>query len=165
MAHNPEASRESQTAVLRLIAAFKLFKAVLLLIIGLAAIHLMHRDVQEFALKVARHIRSDPDSKFLHALIAKVAGVSTKRLEVLGIGAFVYSTLYFIEGTGLLLARRWAEWMAVITTGGFIPLEIYEVFHHPHWVRIAVMIANIAIVVYLVKELYRKREKNLKSQN
>jgi uncharacterized membrane protein (DUF2068 family) len=52
---------------------------------------------------------------------------------------------------------RWAEWMAVFTTSGFIPLEIYEVFKHPHLIRLTVTVVNIAMVVYLVRELIRLR--------
>ena len=146
----------AQTAGLLAIAAFKLFHAILLLLAGLAAINLMHRDVEHVARTVLHHIRADPDSKHFHTLLARLTGISPKKFEIVGIGAFVYSALYFTEGIGLLLAKRWAEWMAVITTAGFVPLEIYEVFHHPHAVRIIVLIINVAIVVYLIKELRRK---------
>jgi uncharacterized membrane protein (DUF2068 family) len=150
---------EPQTAGLLAIAAFKLFHAILLLLAGLAAIRLMHRDVEQVARTILHHIRADPDGKHVRTLLAKVTGVSPRKLELLGVGAFIYSALYFIEGIGLLLAKRWAEWMAVITTGGFVPLEIYEVIHHPHAVRIIVLIINVAIVVYLIKELRRKSGK------
>jgi uncharacterized membrane protein (DUF2068 family) len=146
-----------QTAILRLIGLFKLLKAVLLLIVGLAALRLVHRDLAEVARTVLHHIRADPDSKLMHALIAKVAGISPHKLEWFGVGAFIYSALYFTEGIGLLLAKYWAEWMAVITTSGFLPLELYEVFHHPHAVRIIVLLVNVAIVVYLIYEIRRKQ--------
>jgi uncharacterized membrane protein (DUF2068 family) len=52
---------------------------------------------------------------------------------------------------------QWAEWMAVFTTSGFIPLEVMEVIHHVHAVRIIVLLINVAVVVYLIRELMRRR--------
>jgi uncharacterized membrane protein (DUF2068 family) len=148
--------KPKQTAVLWAIGAFKLLKGILLLVVGLAALRLVHRDLAEVAKSVLQHIRADPDSKFIHHVLAKLAGVSPRKLEFLGVGAFIYATLYTIEGIGLLLVKRWAEWMAVITTGGFLPLELYEVFHHPRPLRIVVLLVNVAIVAYLIWELRRK---------
>jgi len=148
---------EHHAAVIRLIAVFKLFKAIMLLLLGLGALHLVHRDVQEFARNVIRHIHGDPYGDRFRALIGSLANVSDNRLRVLGIASFSYSAMYFIEGVGLLFTMRWAEWMAVFTTSGFIPLEIYEVFKHPHLIRLTVTVVNIAMVVYLVRELIRLR--------
>jgi len=148
---------EHHAAVIRLIAVFKLAKAVLLLLIGLGARNLVHRDVQAFAIEVIKHIHGDPNGHHFRMIVSKLANVSPARLKLLGVAAFSYSILYFIEGTGLLLAMRWAEWMAVITTSGFIPLELYEVHKEFHWVRFVVTLLNIAIVVYLVRELMRLR--------
>ena len=149
-------TKPQQTGILRAIGAFKLLKAILLLVVALAALRLVHSDLAALAKSVLQHIRADPDSKFIHNVLARLSGVSPRRLEFFGVGAFIYSTLYFTEGIGLLLAKRWAEWMAVITTGGFLPLEVYEVFHHPRPVRIVVLVVNVAIVIYLIWELRRK---------
>lgn len=149
-----------QTAILRLIGLFKLLKGILLVIVGLAALRLVHRDLAEVAKRILQHIRADPDSKFIHNLLARLAGVSPRKLEYFGVGAFIYATLYTIEGVGLVLAKRWAEWMAIITTSGFLPLEVYEVFRHPRPIRIAVLVVNVAIVAYLIWELRRKNHEH-----
>jgi uncharacterized membrane protein (DUF2068 family) len=54
------------------------------------------------------------------------------------------------EGVGLLLRKRWAEYFTIITTAGLIPLELYELAKHVTAAKIAILIINIAIVVYLV---------------
>jgi uncharacterized membrane protein (DUF2068 family) len=148
---------EHHAAVIRLIAVFKLFKAIMLLFLGLGALQMVHHDVQEFARTVIRHIHGDPYGDRFRALIGSLGNISDTKLKMLGIASFSYSAMYFIEGIGLLLTMRWAEWMAVFTTSGFIPLELYEVIEHPHLVRLTVMLLNIAMVVYLIRELIRVR--------
>ena len=142
---------------LMLIAAFKLLYATLLMVIGFGALHLVHRDVTETALRVVNHFRADPDSRYIHALLSKITNVTPRRLEVLGVGAFAYGVLFLIEGGGLLLGKRWAEWLTVLSGSSLIPLEIYETVQHVRWGRVVVLVLNIAIVIYLVRELRRKQ--------
>ena len=56
----------------------------------------------------------------------------------------------------LILRRRWAEYLTIITTGGLLPLEVYEINKHITWIKIGVLLVNIAIVVYLVARVRRK---------
>jgi uncharacterized membrane protein (DUF2068 family) len=46
-------------------------------------------------------------------------------------------------------------------TSSFLPLEIYEIFHHFHWGKVVLLIVNIGVVAYLVwvvKKNRRQRE-------
>ena len=43
--------------------------------------------------------------------------------------------LFVVEGIGLLLHKRWAEYFTVITTGLLMPIEIYELVHRPTILR------------------------------
>jgi uncharacterized membrane protein (DUF2068 family) len=149
---------------LMVIAAFKLFKASILILIGLGALRLIHRDVEATARSIINHFRGDPDNRHLHALLAKLTAISPRRLELLGIGSFVYAGLFLTEGIGLLFQKRWAEWLTVISGAGFIPLELYEVIAHANWRRLLVLAINIAIVAYLVRELRRRQEWKTRNQ-
>jgi uncharacterized membrane protein (DUF2068 family) len=71
------------------------------------------------------------------------------------VGTFFYSALSLTEGTGLLLRKRWAAYLTIISTGAFLPLEVYEVIRVPNWQRIAVLILNVAVVIYLAVEVRR----------
>jgi uncharacterized membrane protein (DUF2068 family) len=61
-----------------------------------------------------------------------------------------------VEGTGLLLRKRWAEYLTVIATGSFVPMEIYEIFRHCTISRIGLLIANLAILAYLTWVIRQK---------
>jgi uncharacterized membrane protein (DUF2068 family) len=83
--------------------------------------------------------------------------VDEHRLRQLSVGTFFYSALFLCEGTGLALAKRWAEYLTIVTTASLMPLEMYEIYVHPTWPRVAVLVVNIAVVAYLVVELRRTK--------
>jgi uncharacterized membrane protein (DUF2068 family) len=59
---------------------------------------------------------------------------------------------------GLLLRKHWAEYFTIISTGLFIPLEIYELARHFTILKLAVTAINVLIVWYLVARV-RSRSK------
>lgn len=138
------------------IALFKLIKGLLLVAVGLGAIKLMHKDLADSVMHWAEVLRVDPENRFIQPLLERVLRVNPKQLKELGIGTFIYAALFLTEGTGLLLKKRWAEFMTIITTAGLIPLEGYELAKHVTPVKIAVLIINVAIVVYLVVRVRRR---------
>ena len=84
-------------------------------------------------------------------------GIEPKQLKEISAGTFFYSSLLLTEGIGLLLRKRGAEYFTVISTGVFIPLEVYEIFHRFTWVKVWVLIVNVAIVWYLVRRIQSTR--------
>ena len=150
-ARPPESSR-----TLLLIALFKLIKGLLLIVVGIGALKLMHRDLADTVMHWVDVLRVDPDNRFIHAALARILSISPKQLKVTSAGTFVYAALLLTEGTGLLLRRRWAEYFTIITTAGLIPLEIYEISRHVSTAKAVVLAVNVAIVVYLVARVRRK---------
>jgi uncharacterized membrane protein (DUF2068 family) len=145
----------SDTGLLRLIAFFKLVKAVLLVLTGIGLLKLVHLDpaveLQHWILKLGL----DPGSRFLNHAIERVTNIPPHRIKELGIGTFVYAALFLTEGIGLWQLKRWAEWFTVIATGSLIPIEAYEIYRHPTPVKFVVLILNAAIVVYLAYRILR----------
>jgi len=140
------------------IAAFKLFKGVLLFAVGVGALRLLHRDVAATVLHWVNVLRADPDNRFVHSILTHIVDIHPNRLREISAGTFIYSALLLTEGTGLLLRKRWAEYFTVITTAGLIPLELYELAEHPSFSKVLVVAVNAAIVYYLVMRLVRARQ-------
>ena len=67
------------------------------------------------------------------------------------------AAVFIVEGVGLLLRRHWAEYLAVIATASFLPLEIYELVERVEASRALVVLVNLAIVVYLAARLAAER--------
>jgi uncharacterized membrane protein (DUF2068 family) len=66
------------------------------------------------------------------------------------VGTFLYAGLFATEGLGLLRRKRWAEYFTIVTTGGLIPLEIFELARHFTVTKLVVLFVNVLIVCYLV---------------
>jgi uncharacterized membrane protein (DUF2068 family) len=138
------------TKTLLLIALFKLFKGLLLVAVGVGALKLLHKDVAETVEHWVNLLRVDPENRLIHRLLIRMFRVSPHQLKALSLGTFAYAGLFLTEGTGLLLRKRWAEYLTIVTTAGLIPIEVYETSKHFTPFKIGVLIVNIAIVVYLV---------------
>ncbi len=144
---------------LRIIGGFKFASAWLLVGLAVGVFRHVHSDPGEEVEHLVATLKLDPGNHYIHTLIERVSGVSPKQLKLLGVGTLVYALLYLVEGVGLLLRKRWAEYFTVVATGGLIPLEIYEVARKFTAVRVVVLALNVAIVAYLVINLIRQRSK------
>ena len=143
------------------IAIFKLVKATLLIVVAVGAERLLHRDIQATIIHWARAVRVDPDDHLLQRILVRVARVNPHQIKAISLGLFFYAVLYATEGVGLLLKRRWAEYVTVISTALLLPLEIVEVVRHVHVGRVVVLIANVVIVIYLIVQLRRTRREGV----
>ena len=148
-------SRQSSTTLLA-IAIFKLFKGVLLLLVGIGALRLLHRDVGEVVSHWVDVLGVDPDNRFIHRLLSRALVVSPKQLKEASAGTFIYAGLLLTEGTGLWLRKRWAEYFTIITTAGLVPLELYEIHRRLTATKIVVLLINVAIVIYLIARVRGK---------
>ena len=66
------------------------------------------------------------------------------------------------EAVGLILRRRWAEYLVLLATIAFLPLEIDEMLRSPSALKALTLLINVAIVVYLVwrKQLFLSRRRS-----
>lgn len=143
---------------LRLIAAFKLLKAVALLAVAIGALNLLHKDVAALIEHWIGVFQVDPHNHFIHKLLEKLSIVDDRRLKELSVGTFIYSGIFFTEGIGLALRKRWAEYFTIITTSSLLPIEIYELIRHASIGKVFALLINLAVVAYLVRELRRTKE-------
>ncbi len=138
-----------------LIAGYKLFKGLILFGLGVGAVKLLHRDMALDVERWADIFRADPGNHYIHRLLEKLSLLDSRKLREFSVGTFIYSALQLTEGTGLLLGKGWAKYFTVISTSVFIPLEIYEIARRVSPAKIAVLLINAAVIVYLVNELCR----------
>ncbi|HKV60890.1 MAG TPA: DUF2127 domain-containing protein [Candidatus Acidoferrum sp.] len=140
---------------LRLIAAFKLLKGFALLTLGIGALHLLHKDVAAIVEHWINMFQVDPHSHYMQLLLAKFSILDDKRLKELSAGTFVYSVIFLTEGIGLALAKRWAEYLTIVSTASLLPLELYELARHSSVGKVLALAINLAVVAYLIFELRR----------
>ena len=156
--HSPHLRYKNQTPqertwTIHFLSIFKFLKGFLLLLVAVKFLTLFNQDIhQVFTNFIDRH-RLDPDNRFIHAIIEKLAGVDNQQLMIFSVGSFIYSGVLLTEGVGLWFQKRWAEYLTTISTVLFIPVEIYEIYERFTWVRIAILIINLFIVWYLATRL------------
>jgi uncharacterized membrane protein (DUF2068 family) len=136
--------------MLRTIALYKLVKVLLLLLAAYFELRLHDRSL---SVKLVTWVDARP-SGLEHEVVAQVlqwfSGLSESKIHALRFVTFTYAAVFAVEGIGLWMQRRWAEWLTTIITASLIPLEVWEFVHRPNFGKAAVVIANAAIVVYLV---------------
>ncbi|MGN6369724.1 MAG: DUF2127 domain-containing protein [Phycisphaerae bacterium] len=147
--------------MVRLIAVFKFLKAASLLIIGifiLRVLHLHDKTIHEILVGFVNDLRLDENNHFIHGLLEKSFAISPVKWKWLSSGTLIYAILYFTEGMGLWFDQAWAEVMTIITTAGFIPLEIMEILKDPTPVRIIVFVMNVLLLIYICLRLRWRRQ-------
>lgn len=150
------ASRHHDRGLLAL-ALFKMVKAAALLLAGAGALSLL-RPSEEAAV---REWLADFSIRQGHRIIERALHLlnvaSPRQLAELGLASICYGLLFAVEGAGLWLERRWAEYLTIAATGSLIPFELYELVRALTIVRVLALVVNVAGVVYLVYRLRHPR--------
>jgi len=140
-----------------LIGIGKVLKTITLVAFGITALLLVHHDVVEAVRHWLFVLGFAPGGHLVKEALAGAGALNDRMLRVVGVAMFVYAALFAVEGAGLLLRRRWGEWVSIIITGSFIPIELFETVRHPHVGRAATMLLNVAAVAYLVHRVRKRR--------
>ena len=144
-------------ATLRIIGAFKLFKAILLIGVSLSAFKLIDpaiaKHVDEWFSTLAWHF--GPQATI--SIHNKLTHLRHTQLATVGIVALVYALLFAVEGVGLWIGKRWAEYLTIVATGSLVPFEIYEIVQDVTWPRIATLVINLFVVGYLIWKVRKPR--------
>lgn len=144
------------TSLLAWIVAFKAFKSITLLALGIALLATRHDDPVDLLTRAALAIHLPLTSSLFDRALRFALNLSIGKQTALAITAFGYSALMGSEGVALYLRKPWARWFTIGATGSLLPIEVYEILRELHPVRVIVLLANVAILVYLVerKELF-----------
>jgi uncharacterized membrane protein (DUF2068 family) len=142
--------------VLRMIAAFKFVKATFIVATVFGLLHFYDPKVASLLLRLAHDLPYAFEQHLVSDAIAFVSGISPRRIQLIAAAGFVYAALFLVEGVGLWKGLHWAEILTVIATSSLIPVEIYEVHHRLTASRVAVLVANVVIVAYLIWRMRRE---------
>jgi hypothetical protein len=128
------------------IIAFKYSKAVVFLLVAIAALSLSRADPFPTAEEVARFFRSSPESELVKLVSRLTPGWA------LGIGfiSLFVSAVFGTEATLLTARVWWSTYFTLVLTTLGIPLEIFEILRRPSGLgRYLLLAVNAAILIYL----------------
>lgn len=130
-----------------------------MLIAGFGLLSFLGRDNEEFAQQIIRHLQLNPAKHYPQIFITAMSRLNDSHLMAIAGFAALYAIIRFAEAYGLWYERRWAEWLAALSGGVYIPIEIYELMHRVTWLRAGALIINLIVVAYMVWLLTESRRR------
>ena len=180
------AHKQTNSQAMFLVGIFEMFKALLFLAAAFGLLRMLHKNTGVELGKLLHAMRISGDQALVKSLLLKADLIEDPQKRVFGALAAAYAILHGIEGVGLMLRKKWAEYFTVIASSLAIPYEIYELFHrtaHPapegvlrgipqeqrvafvfdqvFLLKIGVFLANVGIVWFLVWHLQRSHRQRL----
>ena len=161
-ATKPDLHHPRQRQVLKAVAAFECFKGIFVILMGLCALALVHKDVWLYAESLLALFHVSTDRRSAQMFLDFADNVTDARLWAAARLAFAYSALRFTEAYGLWRCRTWAEWVALVSGALLLPLEIRELYRGVTLLRSAVFVGNIAVVLFMLYVIRtNRRERRL----
>ena len=142
---------------LLLVGLFKLSKAVFFTAVGAGAMHLVHKDVGDVMQHIVEALRLDPEHRVVIFLLHKADLINPHQLREAGTLSFLYAAVCVVEGTGLVLRKRWAEYFTVFLTAMGLPWECYELIYKFSPYKVGLLVINLVVLAYLIWVLVQKR--------
>ncbi|HVI94426.1 MAG TPA: DUF2127 domain-containing protein [Anaeromyxobacter sp.] len=140
----------------RLIVLYKAVKAVLEIALAFTLVALAAAGeiatLREVAIQLKEHLASRWSLSLGRALGALV---SERGVHLLELGLALDGVVSAFEGWSLARGYRWGPWLVIFATATPLPLEIHAIVRAPSPSRIALAIVNLAIVLYLARDLRR----------
>ena len=130
-----------------------------MLIAGFGLLSFLNRDNELFAEQIIRQLHLNPDHYYPQIFINAIARLENSQLWAFAGMAAIYATVRLVEAFGLGYQRRWAEWLAALSGGIYLPFEIYELFRNPSGSLIGALGLNLVVVGYMVWLLTESRRK------
>lgn len=151
-----------QRRVLQAVATFEFFKGFFVMLMGLCALALVHKDVWLYAESLLALFRISTDRHSAQLFLDFADNVTDARLWAAARIAFVYAALRFTEGYGLWRCRTWAEWVALVSGALLLPFEVRELFRGITALRCALLVGNLAVVIFMLYVILgNRRERRL----
>lgn len=161
LATKPDPHRR-QRQMLRAVATFEFCKGIFVVVMGLCALALVHRDVWLYAESLLALLHVSTDRRSAQLFLDFADSVTDARLWAAARIAFSYAALRFIETYGLWKGRVWAEWVALVAGGLLLPMEVRQLMRGLTIFRSVLFVGNLGVVLYM---LYIIRANHRERQN
>lgn len=151
--------RDARPRALIVIALYKFVKMAACVLLAATAFNLVRPEV-------AMHFEHWLESltwAMRYGIVTRVIkwllGLGPIQFRIFGLAAIGYAALYAVQGFGLWFGKRWAEYLVVIETCLLLPFDSWELLHRFSALKLAVLVVNVVIVVYLIRLLLRHAQK------
>ncbi|MCU1311936.1 MAG: rane protein [Candidatus Angelobacter sp.] len=154
----------SHKAGLRSLAIIEGSKGLLAIVGAIIIFSFAHKDLSDVADHVLNVLHVNPGSRFAEAVFRAADKATSEQILLVAFGVLVYAGVRFVEAIGLWRQRDWAEWFAMLSACLYLPWEIYEILRHFRWLKAAILLINIIVIVYLAFVLWHTRQESKKQE-
>ena len=141
----------------------RLVKAVVLIGGGIVLLLVAsHTDLRNLAEHAQDQLELNGGTSLWRRLFDQLLARFGGHANPIAAAAIVYGILEAVEAVGLILRRRWAEYLVLLATVAFLPLELDELVRAPSALKGLAVVVNIAVAIYLIwrKELFLARDRS-----
>lgn len=128
------------------IAGYNLVKGLVLFILALGFLGFLHKDVDTIVGHWFSSLGVSDENVHVVALLARLDLVTDNQLRALSGVTFLFAGVFVTEGLGLFFKQRWAEYLTIVVTASFIPVEVFESVKRFGPGKFVLLIVNVAIV-------------------
>jgi len=146
---------------LHTIALFEGVKGFAAIAASLGLLGLVHHSLRQLAFALIGHFHLSPDAHYPKLLLTYAELLDNQNLRSVVLLAWGYAAIRLTEAYGLWKDRAWAEWLAALSGAVYVPLEFDHLLKHPTPINVAVLIGNVAVVMYMALRLSRRRMERL----
>lgn len=137
------------------IIAMKLLKGLLFVSLAFTAYILSDNDLPYEYGRLLHFLRLNPENKVFSDLAVQVGKLTEVKVLHVAFGTLLYSLFSLVEGLGLMFRVSWAGWLAIGESSFFVPIEVADLAHRFSKTVLIILILNIGIVWYLLKNRQR----------
>lgn len=135
---------------LKAIALIKVLRGTITLTVGVILLKLQ----SVTALKASIHPEMEDTTLLL--LIDYLEQIDENILLFVGLITITFGLIRYAEAIGLWFEKRWAEWLAFLTSLAYIPFELISLATNFNIKVLIVLIVNLVICLYLLRILRLK---------
>lgn len=137
----------------RLVALLEAAKGAIVLIAGFGVLEIVHIGAVEFVDDLVGHLHLNLANGTPRIFAELANNISDRQLQLLAAAAFAYVAVRAAEAWGLWNRRRWAAWFSVASGLVYLPFELVELAKGASALKLALLAANLAVVVYMARVL------------
>jgi uncharacterized membrane protein (DUF2068 family) len=142
---------------LRAVALFEAFKGLLALAAAGGLFYVIPHDARHLIVELVGRLHLNAGRSYPNVFYRVIEDTSNAQLWLIAALVVAYAAVRFTEAYGLWYARAWGEWVAAVSGGIYIPLELYELSRGVSSLKLGALAINVAIVAFMVVALHRKK--------
>jgi uncharacterized membrane protein (DUF2068 family) len=132
------------------IIAFKCFKGLLFLLVGVATLQIMRLSEMPSAAELARFFGVTPENEIVRRIAAVLSNTTPQKAAGLAAVLLFVGAIFLVEATLLIFRVWWSTYLMIGLTALGLPLEIYEIIRRPASLhRYVLLLINVAILAFL----------------